>query len=502
MLHVSGITKRFPGVLSLDAVDFDVQPGEIHALVGENGAGKSTLVKVIAGAHAPDQGTIRFDGRAVAWANPHQARAAGIHVIYQDLVLFPELSVAENVFIGQEPRNRWGLIDTARMHRRAREVLAELGVEIDARARVKRLSVADQQMVEIAKALIGDTKLLILDEPTAVISGREADLLFARMRALRARGVAIVYISHRLDEIFAIADRVTVLKDGRLAGTLPIGSIDRARLIALMVGRPLTDIYPPKPAAIARQAPVLEADGLSAGERVRGVGFALYPGEVLGIAGLVGAGRSELAHALFGSVPVRKGRMRLAGEPYAPRSPAEAIARGVGLLTEDRKAEGLLLNLELAPNITAPRLDQITVRGLLDLSRELAIAGEEIAKYAIAAPSARARMVNLSGGNQQKALFSRWVRACHKVLILDEPTRGVDVGAKVEIYHIIRRLAASGVGVIMISSELLEILGLCDRILVMREGRISGELAANQASEEGIMALASLHPGAAVETAA
>jgi ribose transport system ATP-binding protein len=501
VLQLSGITKRFPGVLSLDAVDFDVAAGEVHALVGENGAGKSTLIKIIAGAYQPDGGTITFAGERRAWPSPQAARATGIHVIYQELVLFPELSVAENVMFGAAPRNRLGLIDHRAMRRRAQAALAELSVELDPRARVKHLSVADQQMLEIAKALIGDARLLILDEPTAVISGREAELLFERVRRMRKRGAAIIYISHRLEEVFQLADRVTVLKDGRRVGSWRMGEIDRGGLVASMVGRELANIYPKKAEPRARAEPVLEVEGLNAGERVRGVSFKLHPGEVLGIAGLVGAGRTILAHALFGSLRWTKGAVRVDGKPYRPTSPADAIAHGIAFLTEDRRAEGLLMNLELAPNITAPTLAEVTSGVRLDVRAEQRIAEQEIARYAIAARSARDQVVTLSGGNQQKTLFSRWVRACNRVLILDEPTRGVDVGAKVEIYRIIRSLADQGIGVIMISSELPEIIGMCDRVLVMREGMLAGELAGNDTTEEAIMALATAHPTTLVAAA-
>jgi ribose transport system ATP-binding protein len=502
VLRLEGITKRFPGVRSLDAVDLDVAAGEVHALVGENGAGKSTLIKVIAGAYQPDAGAIEFAGERRVWARPQAARAAGIHVIYQELVLFPELTVAENVMIGDAPRNRLGLIDHRTMRRRAAEVLGGLGIALDPRMPVKHLSVADQQMLEIAKALIGDARLLILDEPTAVISGREAELLFERMRRLRDRGAAIIYISHRLEEVFRVADRVTVLKDGCKVGTWPLAAIDRARLVASMVGRELADIYPPKTGALERSRPVLEVEGLTVGDRVRDVSFDLYPGEVLGIAGLVGAGRTILAHALFGSLPWTSGVVRLDGTPYRPAAPGDAIGRGVAFLTEDRRAEGLLLNLQVAPNITPPALAEVTHGLLLDVRAEQRIGEQEITRYAIATRSPRDEVVTLSGGNQQKVLFSRWARACHKVLILDEPTRGVDVGAKVEIYRIIRGLAEQGVGVIMISSELPEIIGMCDRFVVMREGLVSGELAGADATEEAIMELATAHPAGAREAAA
>ncbi|MFO1151679.1 MAG: sugar ABC transporter ATP-binding protein [Alsobacter sp.] len=492
LIELSGITKSFPGVKSLDAVTFSALPGEVHALLGENGAGKSTLIKTIAGAYSPDAGTIRFDGQPRHWSGPAEAKAAGIHVIYQELVLFPELSVAENIVIGQEPRTRWGLIDRGRMVQDAQAILTRLGHALDPLAPVKSLSVADQQMVEIAKALVGDARLLVLDEPTAVISGHEAELLFERVRRLRDQGVCVIYISHRLEEIFALADRVTVLKDGKVAGTRAVSDIDRDRLVAMMVGRPLSDLFPPKRGATEASGPVLSVRDLAAAPRVRGVSFDLQPGEILGLAGLVGSGRSETAHAIFGSLPRTGGEVELAGAPLAGGDPSQSIARGLGLLTEDRKGEGLLMNLEMSANVTAPTLAAFQRGPFVSRTAERSAARQEIARFRIAVPGPAAGVKALSGGNQQKILFARWARACHRVLILDEPTRGVDVGAKVEIYRIIHELAAAGAGILVISSELPEVIGLASRVLVMREGRIAGELTGDAIDERSIMRLAAL----------
>jgi ABC-type sugar transport system ATPase subunit len=491
MIELKGITKGFPGVKSLDGVDFEARAGEVHALLGENGAGKSTLIKTIAGAYTPDAGSIRFDGTERRWASPREAKKAGIHVIYQEIVLFPELSVAENIFIGDEPRTRTGLIDRKRLKERAHDALLRLGHALDPDLPVKALSVADQQMVEIAKALAGDVKLLVLDEPTAVISGREAELLFERVRRLRDEGVCVIYISHRLEEIFALADRVTVLKDGRLVAMRSVDEIGREDLVAMMVGRRLADIYPPK-RQTALERPILTVRNLVSAPRVRNVSFDLYPGEILGLAGLVGSGRFETAHAIFGSLPRDGGSVLLAGEPLPAGVPAEAIARGLGLLTEDRKGEGLLMRLDTAGNVSAPTLDRFRSGWFLDRGKEVAAAREEIARFRIAVPGPRAGVSQLSGGNQQKILIGRWARACRRVLILDEPTRGVDVGAKVEIYRIIHELAAAGVGVLVISSELPEIIGLCHRVLVMKEGEIAGTVEGPAVNEQAIMRLAAL----------
>ena len=490
ILSVTGISKSFPGVQSLKRVDFSAKGGEIHALVGENGAGKSTLTKIISGAYVQDEGEITLNGEKVFWSGPGDAQRAGIHVIYQELVLFPELTVAENVFINDQPLTRLGTIDYHAMARRADDVLRRLGAQIDVRQRVKNLSVADQQMVEIARAFIGSVKVLILDEPTAVIFGVEVDLLFERLLALRAAGVAIIYISHRLEEIFRIADQVTVLKDGVRIATRPVTEVDRDKLISMMVGRPLTDIFPPR-RRDQRDAPIiLRAVGMNVGSRVKSASFTLKRGEVLGLAGLVGSGRTELAQAIFGGLPFDSGEVEIDGKVFTKTSPRTSIAEGVGLLTEDRKGEGLLMQLSIAANIAAPRLRDILRGPFISPRIENGIAAKEIAKFSIVAPGPQTVVAGLSGGNQQKVLFSRWVRTCRRVLLLDEPTRGVDVGAKVEIYRIIRQLADEGYAILVISSELLEIVGICDRTLVMCEGAIAGELIGSAISEEAIMAMA------------
>ena len=475
---------------SLQDVDFSTAAGEIHALVGENGAGKSTLIKVISGAYVPDKGTIELDGRKVAWAGPRDAQSAGIHVIYQELVLFPELTVAENVFINDQPLTRLGIVDYRLMDRRGDDALRRLGAKIDVRQKVKELTVADQQMVEVARALVGSVKVLILDEPTAVISGREVDLLFDRLIALRSAGVAIIYISHRLEEIFRIADRVTVLKDGVRIGTRPVSEVNRDQLISMMVGRALSDVFPIRPAGRPDASILLRADGISVGRRVRGASLALKSGEVLGLAGLVGSGRTELAQAIFGGLPFDAGKVEIEGKVFARTSPRTSIEAGIGLLTEDRKGEGLLMHLSVAANVVAPRLSEIAHGPFIDLRAENKIGAKEMARFSISAPGPQAVVAGLSGGSQQKVLFSRWVRTCRRVLLLDEPTRGVDVGAKVEIYRIIRQLADDGFAILMISSELLEIVGMCDRTLVMCEGVITGELVGSAITEESIMALA------------
>lgn len=499
MIELSGITKSFPGVKSLDDVRFEARAGEIHALLGENGAGKSTLIKTIAGAYVPDAGTLRFDGEERRWTSPREAKDAGIHVIYQELLLFPDLDVAENIFIGRTPRNRFGLIDRKAMAKAADVILRRLGHRLDPTAKVGSLSVADQQMVEIAKAISGDVKLLILDEPTAAISGREAELLFERMRGLRDAGVCLIYISHRLEEIFATADRVTVLKDGRYVGTAPVGDLDTDRLVAMMVGRKLEDIFPRKAGAAHGAAPVLSVRNLAMPPWVSDVSFDLRPGEVLGLAGLVGAGRTETAHAVFGSSRKTSGTVCLDGRELVGNDPRASVDAGLGFLTEDRKGEGLHMLLDVAANISSPRLGGLPALRRLDRGDEIATAAADIARFRIAVPGPTHGVRALSGGNQQKILFARWAAAGHRVLILDEPTRGVDVGAKVEIYRIIRQLADKGVGILVISSELPEVIGLCDRVVVMREGSTTGEVSGPEVTEAAIMRLATTSAGAEIQ---
>jgi ribose transport system ATP-binding protein len=489
MLRLKGISKRFPGVQALRGISLEIQPGEIHGLLGENGAGKSTLIKIVAGAYAPDQGEMSFDGAPVRWSSPREAKRHGVHVVYQEFVLFPQLSVAENIFIGHERRNRLGLVDHGRTRREARELLERLGISLDPRAGVASLSVADRQMVEIARAMVHRVKLLVLDEPTAVIAGREVTLLFERLRRLRAGGVSVIFISHRLEEVFAICDRVTVLKDGELVGTRDAADVSRERLISMMVGRELGDLFPPR-RAVGPRHPVLRTESLSVAGRVRDVSIELRSGEIVALAGMVGAGRSELALGLFGALPISSGAVHVDGRRFTSMSPAKAIALGMGLVTEDRKSQGLAMLLDVAANITGPALQEVTRRGLIDPRKETAIARQEIERYRIACRGPRTLVATMSGGNQQKVIVARWARICRTVLILDEPTRGVDVGAKAEIYRIMRELCAQGLAILMISSELTEVVGMADRVIVMREGRITGELQGAEVNEENIMHLA------------
>lgn len=487
-VNLIAISKNYGATKSLDAVDLAIYPGEIHALLGENGAGKSTLARIISGAIAPSGGGIEFKGTAIRWRDPRQAKAEGIYAIHQELALFSYLSVAENIMIGSEP-TRGRVIDHGKLEQHAREALDKLGSDVDVRALAGSLSVADQQIVEIARALVRKFELIIFDEPTAVISGHKVELLFDNMRRLRAEGVAIVYISHRLEELFEVADTVTVLKDGKKVGTRQIAEVDRDTLITMMVGRQLKDIYPAK-ASVASRPEVLRADGVASGRSVKDVSLVVRRGEVLGLAGMVGSGRSEFAHAVYGSAPLDAGVIHLDGAPVRFTNPQQAIRAGIGLLTEDRKREGLFLQLSVAANIVAPKLGDVFPRGWLDRRREQTIAEQSMRTFKVAALSPSQEVRYLSGGNQQKTLFGRWSRVVQRVLILDEPTRGVDVGAKVEIYQLIRQMADSGLAILVISSDLLEIMGLCDRVVVMRRGVSVGELGGDEITEENIMRLA------------
>jgi ribose transport system ATP-binding protein len=490
LIEVVQVTKEFPGVKSLDQVSFGVRAGEIHALVGENGAGKSTLTRIMAGVYAPDAGKIRFDGQTVQWRSAADAKRHGIHVIHQELVLFPQSTVAENIFAGAEPRNRLRLLDHRRMNQDARALLAELGVQLDPAEPVGNLSVADQQMVEIAKAMASETRVLVLDEPTAVIAGKEVQLLFARVRALRAKGVAIVYISHRLDEIFELCDRVTVMKDGRKVATQAVAETSRDGLVRLMVGREMKDIYPLKPTPDQDAPDLLKVSGLCVGNRVFDASLTVRAGEIVGIAGMVGAGRTELAAGIFGALRAHRGTVEIGGSRLTRMTPRAAIRLGLGFVTEDRKSQGLLMLLNVAQNVTATTLGQVSRFGLMRSASERAAGQKAIKDYAIAGARPAGSVATLSGGNQQKVLISRWVRVCKRVLILDEPTRGVDVGAKAEIYRVMRQLTEMGLGILMISSELQEVIGMSDRVLVMREGRINGEVSGVRMTEHEIMRLA------------
>ncbi len=487
LLEMRSITKRFPGVLALAEVSFDARPSEVHALVGENGAGKSTLMKILAGVYSRDSGEIFFKGEAVNFSMPRQAQLAGIATIYQELNLVPQLSVTENIFLGTELE--YGpLLNWAEMHRRSKALLAKLHLEIDPRRLVSSLGVGQQQMVEVAKALHQRADLIIMDEPTASLSRREINDLFAIIQELKAQGVAIVYISHHLEEAFEISDRITVLRDGRLVATRPANELNVNSLIRLMVGRDLSEQFPKE--KIERGQEVLRVVGLKQGKVLQDISFSAYAGEILGIAGLVGAGRTEMVRAIFGADPVDDGKIYVAGQRVTVNSPREAIRHGIALLTEDRKQQGLVLQFCVRDNITLSVLNRLA-RGLgINRKKETALAQHYIDSLAIKASSQEQLAVNLSGGTQQKVVLSKWLATQPRALIFDEPTRGIDVGAKVEIYKMMNQLARQGVAIIMISSELPEILGISDRILVMHGGRIRGELTGAEATEEKIMAYA------------
>ncbi len=487
LLEMRSITKEFPGVLALSNVDFDVRKGEVHALVGENGAGKSTLMKIIAGVYERDGGEMYFKGQPVHFNTPRQAQEAGIATIYQELNQVPQLSVTENIFLGTEITKGFRL-NWKEMHQRARELLAKLHLDIDPTQPLGNLGVGQQQMVEVAKAIHQKADLIIMDEPTSSLSIREIKDLFTLVRELKSQHVSIIYVSHHLEETFELSDRITVLRDGKLITTKPASELDMDGLIRLMVGRDLSEKYPKE--IVPRGTEILRVEGLSQGKKFRDISFSAYAGEILGIAGLVGAGRTELVRAIFGADPIDSGSFYIMGKKVEIRHPRDAIYNGIGLLTEDRKSQGLFLMMGVRENITMAVLDRLT-RGLATNRRlESKLAQKYIDYLAIKASSQDQLAMNLSGGTQQKVVLSKWLATEPKVLIFDEPTRGIDVGAKIEIYKLMNQLARQGVAIIMVSSELPEILGMSDRILVMGGGRIRGELTRQEATEEKIMELA------------
>jgi len=488
LLAMRGITKRYPGVLALSGVDFTLQAGEVNCLVGENGAGKSTLIKVLSGAVMKDSGSISVGGDEAHLGSPADARHLGIGVIYQDFKLVPALSVAENILLGSEPvRGRTPLIDRQAMQEKARAALAQLGEVLDTDAPVGHLSVAQQQTVEIAKALSRNARILAMDEPTAPLTERETESLFRVIRSLKARGVGIIYISHRLEEIFEVGDRVTVLRDGALVHTCPIGDIDRRGLIRKMVGRELESEYPR--VALRRGKEILRIENLCS-ERVSGVNLVLYRGEILGLAGLVGAGRSELARCVFGADRRTGGRILLDGREIAPESPHQAIREGIGLLTEDRNRYGLIMQMSIRENISLASLRAMLTGPFIDRRKEETVAARLAEDLRIKAPGTGVIVETLSGGNRQKVVLARWLNTRARVLIFDEPTAGIDVGVKLEIYTLINRLAEQGIGVIVISSDLPELLGICHRIAVMCEGRLTGIVEGAEATQENVMTYA------------
>jgi ribose transport system ATP-binding protein len=488
LLELSGITKRYPGVTALDAVDFTVEAGLVHAVVGENGAGKSTLLRLIAGAARPDAGTIKMDGQPLTLTSPRDALRRGITVIYQELALVPSLGADANIYLGMEPA-RSGVLDRDAIREGAAKALGELGLFIDPRTPVGRLSVAQQQLVELARGLVREARLVALDEPTAALTAHEVAHLVAQIQWLRTKGIGVIFVSHRLDEVRRLADRITVLRDGRRVWSGTTEETDQAGLIRAMVGRDVAfqRLAPARPPA---EPPILEARELSRGTAFRDVSLTLRGGEIVGLAGLVGAGRSEVARCLAGIDPWEAGSVTLRGRPFRPRGPRQAIANGVVYLPEDRKREGLVLGMLVRENVTLPTLARYSRRGVLSPSRESAVARAAVAEVDLRPPDIERPALTLSGGNQQKVVLTKWLLAQADVLLFDEPTRGVDVAAKSEWHRQIRGLADAGKAILLISSELPELLALADRALVMRAGRLVGELAGDALSAEGVMKLA------------
>lgn len=492
-LQMKHITKRFPGVLALNDVQFTLRRGEVHALLGENGAGKSTLMKILSGVYQPDEGEIIFEDKPVSFSDPLSAQNVGITIIHQEFNLFPELTVEENIFIGREfcKKNRWRL-DEKQQRQATIEILQKLNLAIKPDTLVADLTVAQQQMVEIAKAISVNARILIMDEPTAALTETEIESLFRVTRLLKEQGTGIVYISHRLEELALIADRATVMRDGQYISTVDYECVKISDLIAMMVGRDLGNIYPRRE-ALQQRIPVLEVNGLTRKGVLNDINFTLYRGEILGFAGLMGAGRTELARAIFGADSIDSGTLKLNGKETVIKDISDAIQQGISYLTEDRKKEGLTLNLSVERNIMLGNYPEYSDRfGNIDSRRCQQTSEEQVKALRIKTPNLEQAALNLSGGNQQKIIIARWVCKDTDILIFDEPTRGIDVGAKLEIYELMNRLVAKGKSIIMISSELPEVLGMCDRILVMRSGRITGELSAKEATQEKIMQYATL----------
>jgi ribose transport system ATP-binding protein len=487
-VEMTGISKSFGGVHALKDVSFKVRPGEIHALVGENGAGKSTLMKILSGAYAKDSGDIKIDGDQVHITNPHTGRKMGIAIIYQEFALAPDLTVAENIYLDHLGGKK-GFINWSKLYRNAGELIKSIGFDINPAGTVGDLTVAYQQVVEITKALSENAKILILDEPTAVLAPRETEQLFEVLKKLKQQDVSIIYISHRLDEIFRIADIVTVIKDGAVTGTANPAEVSTDDVISMMIGRKLAAMFPERHCQIGEE--IFRVENINRGKEVRNVSFSVRAGEVLGIAGLVGAGRTETMRAIFGADSKDAGRITLDGRPLRINSPTDAVKAGIGFLPEDRKEQGTILSMSVRKNVTMPSLwSRFAKFGFIKQADEKKTTRDLIEKLSIKTNSTETDVTDLSGGNQQKVVLAKWLGTDCRVIILDEPTRGVDVGAKVEIYNLINELAAAGLAIIVISSEMMEVIGICDRVLVMRQGRIQGVLEKDQLTEENIMNLA------------
>ena len=500
LLEVRDIEKTFPGVRALSGVSFEVRAGEVHALLGENGAGKSTLIKIISGVYEPDGGWILIGGRETRFASPEDAKRAGVATIYQELLLFPELTVAENIFLGHAPRAGMGRIDWRAMHARAEALLASLEIDdLAANQVVGALSVGNRQRVEILRALSHDARILIMDEPTAALTESDVTRLFDIVRRLRARGVGIVYISHRLDEIFAIGDRVTVLRDGAYVGARNVADTNASELVQMMVGRRIDNLFPKTTVPIG--APVLEARNIVRHPMTKSVSLTVRAGEIVGLAGLVGSGRSELAQTLFGITPAESGEIRLMGEAVTIRSAEAARSKGIAYVPEDRGVQGLVRPMSVLHNFSLAALGALSRAGFIDRGAERRMAEEGVQRFRVKTSSVEEIAGRLSGGNQQKIVLGKWLANNPKLLILDEPTRGIDVGAKAEIHRLMCELAAAGVAILMISSELPEVLGMSDRVLVMREGRLVAEFDRAHATSETVGA-AMMGEAASAERAA
>ncbi len=491
IITVAGVSKAFPGVRALNDVRFELMPGEVHALMGENGAGKSTLMKILAGVYEKDAGTIVYNGQDVHFTNPRDAQAAGIGIIHQELQLMNHLTVAQNIFIGREPKRAFGLLlDEDKLNRQAAALLEHMGLKLDPRTNVGSLTVAKQQMVEIAKSLSYNSRVLIMDEPTAALNNAEIAELFKMIRELTARSVGVVYISHKIDELKQISDRVTVLRDGDYVGTVPTATTSIDTIISMMVGRTLTDVSRDGTRAFSREV-ALEVRSLNCAPLVKNVSFALRRGEILGFAGLMGAGRTEVARAIFGADKVQSGDILVMGRKISIRTPKQAVAAGIGYLSEDRKRFGLAVGMDVAANTVMANLEKYLWLRIFLRKRAIAEDVEKFVKLlGIRTPSIDQEVRLLSGGNQQKVVIAKWLDRDCDILFFDEPTRGIDVGAKAEIHRLLKRLADQGKSIVMISSELPEILRMSDRIIVMCEGRITGELSPEEATQERVMQLA------------
>ncbi len=498
MLEFRDVGKSFPGVRALSAVSFAVRAGEVHALMGENGAGKSTLMKILSGVTPDYDGQVIWEDQPLQSRAPRDAEKRGIAIIHQELNLIPELSIAENIFLGREPRTRWGTLDTARMETESAALLARLNLHLPPSRAIKTLRVGEQQLVEVARALSLEARLLILDEPTSALSQTEIERLYEVVDALKSQGVTMIYISHKLDEVFRLCDRITVLRDGQYAGTRDTNSVDASELIRLMVGREMSELFPKQHATPGEEVlrvenlsllPAADAAHEAGGRALHDITFALRRGEILGVAGLMGAGRTELLETLFGVHDRHRvrGTVHIAGREVRIRSPRHAIDSGLAFVTEDRKGQSLLLNLSIATNITLAALNQFLAGGFVRERQEKIAVQDSMGKLHVKAPNAEVAVGTLSGGNQQKVVIAKCLLTEPSVLMLDEPTRGIDVGAKAEIYALISALAQNGAGVLMVSSELPELLAMCDRVLVLCEGRLTAELSRAQATPENIL---------------